>query len=44
MMANTVQVIGAVGVSVGVGLIFLPAGVITAGLLAILFGISLEKK
>lgn len=43
-MANTVQVIGAVGVAVGVGLIFPPAGIITAGLLAIVFGISLEKK
>ena len=43
-MANTVQVIGAISVAVGVGLIFPPAGIITAGLLAIVFGISLEKK
>lgn len=44
MIANTVQIIGAVVVSVGVGLIFPPAGVIVAGVLAIVFGISLEKK
>lgn len=44
MIANTLQVIGAVGVAVGVGLIFLPAGLIVAGLAGIAFGISLENK
>lgn len=44
MIASTVQVVGALGVAVGVGLIFPPAGIIIAGLLAIAFGISLEKK
>lgn len=37
------QVLGALAVSLGVGLIFLPAGVISAGLFSILFGIALER-
>jgi hypothetical protein len=44
MLANIIQVAGAVVVSLGVGLIFPPAGVIVAGVLAIVFGISLEKS
>jgi hypothetical protein len=44
MTASTIQVIGAVSVAVGVSFIFLPAGLIIAGLLAIAFGISLENK
>ena len=43
-MASLIQIIGAVLVSVGVGIVFLPAGMIIAGALAIVFGISLEKK
>jgi len=43
-MASLIQVVGAVLVSVGVGIVFLPAGIIIAGALAIVFGISLEKK
>jgi hypothetical protein len=42
--ANTLQVTGAVAIAIGVGLIFLPAGLVVAGLAAILFGISLENK
>jgi hypothetical protein len=37
------QVAGAVAVSIGVGLIFLPAGIIAAGVFSILFGIALER-
>jgi hypothetical protein len=44
MTANTLQVTGAVAIAIGVGLIFLPAGLVVAGLAAILFGISLENK
>jgi hypothetical protein len=43
-MASLIQVLGAVLVSVGVGIVFPPAGMIIAGALAIVFGISLEKK
>jgi hypothetical protein len=43
MLANIIQVSGAVLLSLGVGLIFPPAGLIVAGVLAILFGISLER-
>ncbi len=38
------QVAGAIAVSVGIGLIFIPAGIITAGLFSILFGIALERR
>jgi len=37
------QVAGAIAVSVGVGLIFIPAGIIVGGLFSILFGIALER-
>ena len=43
-MASWIQITGALLFSVGVGLIFIPAGIIVAGALAIAFGISLEKK
>lgn len=43
-MATTLQVTGALGISVGAGLIFLPAGVILAGVFALLFGLALERK
>jgi hypothetical protein len=43
-MASSIQIIGALTLSVGVGLVFLPAGIIVAGILALVFGISLEKK
>lgn len=44
MAANILQVIGAVCVAIGVSLIYLPAGLIVAGLAAIAFGISLENQ
>ena len=43
-MASLIQIAGAILVSIGLGIIFLPAGIIMAGALAIVFGISLEKK
>lgn len=43
-MASWIQITGAVLFSVGVGLVFVPAGIIVAGALAMAFGISLEKK
>ena len=43
-MASSIQIIGALTVALGVGLVYLPAGIIVAGILALVFGISLEKK
>jgi hypothetical protein len=43
-MSSWIQITGAVLVSLGVALVYLPAGIIVAGALAIVFGISLEKK
>jgi hypothetical protein len=43
-MASSIQIIGAALVSLGVSLVFPPAGLVVAGALAIVFGISLEKK
>jgi hypothetical protein len=44
MMASLIQIAGATLVSIGVGIVFPPAGIVMAGALAIVFGISLEKK
>lgn len=43
-MSDIVQVSGAALVTIGAGLIFIPAGFIVGGILAILIGISLERK
>jgi hypothetical protein len=43
-MASSIQIIGAALVSLGVSFVFPPAGLVVAGALAIVFGISLEKK
>jgi hypothetical protein len=43
-MATILQVTGALGISIGASLIFLPAGVILAGVFALLFGLALERK
>jgi hypothetical protein len=44
MLATILQVLGAVLVSVGMALVWLPAGVILAGLSALAFGIAMERK
>ena len=38
------QTVGIVTLSAGVALIFLPAGVITLGIGAVLFGVALERS
>jgi hypothetical protein len=43
-MSDALQIGGAVLVTAGIGLIFVPAGLIAAGLFAILIGISLERR
>lgn len=44
MLANVLQITGAVIISLGVGLIYAPAGVIVCGVLAVVFGVALEGK
>jgi hypothetical protein len=43
MIANVCQIGGLAAVAVGAGLIFLPAGVIVAGLGLVLFGVAMER-
>ena len=43
-IATIVQVAGSLALSVGVGLVFFPAGLVVAGVLAVLFGIAMEKN
>lgn len=43
IMATILQAAGAATITLGMALIYVPAGVITGGILAILFGIALER-
>lgn len=43
MLAAVLQVAGAVAISVGVGLLSIPAGVIACGVFAVLFGLALSR-
>jgi hypothetical protein len=43
-MATILQVLGALSISIGAGLIFPPAGLILAGVFSVLFGLALERK
>lgn len=44
MIATILQVSGAVFVSVGLSLIWLPLGIIALGAFSVLFGIALERE
>ena len=44
MVANVLQVGGLIAVAVGAGLVFVPAGLIVAGIGAVLFGLALERE
>ena len=44
MLINSLQIGGAVLISVGAAWVFPPAGLIVAGAFAILFGVSLERR
>ena len=44
MVANVLQVGGLIAVAVGAGLVFVPAGLIVAGVGAVLFGLALERE
>jgi hypothetical protein len=43
-MATILQVLGALSISIGAGLIFPPLGIILAGVFSLLFGLALERK
>jgi hypothetical protein len=43
MIATSLQIIGAVLASIGLGIIWIPLGVITLGVFSVLFGIALER-
>lgn len=44
MVANVLQIGGLIAVAVGAGLVFVPAGLIVAGIGAVLFGLALERE
>lgn len=43
-LVAVLQTAGAVTISVGIGMIFIPAGIIMAGVFAILFGLAIERR
>lgn len=43
-MATIIQILGAVTVAFGVGLIYPPLGIILAGAFALVFGVALERS
>lgn len=43
-MATILQVIGGIGITTGVALIYLPAGIIVGGIFALLFGLAAERN
>ena len=44
MTANVFQIAGIAAVALGAGLVFIPAGVIVAGLGLVLFGVAMERE
>lgn len=44
MLATTLQIAGVALIAVGLGILFLPLGVIAAGAGCVLFGLALERK
>lgn len=44
MVANVLQIGGIAAVAIGAGLVFMPAGLIVAGVGAVLFGLALERN
>jgi hypothetical protein len=43
-MSDFIQIGGAVLITIGAGLIYVPAGLIVGGIFAILIGLSLERR
>jgi hypothetical protein len=44
MIANALQIAGIAAIALGAALMFIPAGVIVAGLGLVLFGIVMERE
>ena len=44
MIATILQAVGAATVSLGLGLVWLPLGIIALGVFSVLFGIALERE
>ena len=44
IMATILQVVGAATITLGISLIWLPAGIIVGGVFALLFGLALERQ
>ena len=44
MLASVLQIAGAAVLAVGVGLVFVPAGIAVAGAALVLFGLALERE
>jgi hypothetical protein len=43
-MGTSLQIAGALAVTLGVGLMFIPAGLIIGGVFLVLFGLAAERK
>jgi hypothetical protein len=43
-MATALQVAGAAAITVGIAIVWLPLGVVTGGIFALLFGLALERQ
>jgi hypothetical protein len=43
LLATLLQITGLIAVSVGIGLIFIPAGIIALGISGVLIGLALER-
>lgn len=44
MVASVLQIGGAAVLAVGVGLVFVPAGIAVAGVALVLFGLAMERE
>jgi hypothetical protein len=43
LISSTIQAVGLLIISLGIGLIFIPAGITALGISFVLFGLALEK-
>ena len=43
MISSTIQAVGLLTISLGIGLIFIPAGITALGISFVLIGLALEK-
>lgn len=44
MLATVLQISGAALITLGVGLVLLPAGLIVGGLFTLVFGVAIERR